>query len=159
MNQCELKQIQYNFTTRLSLCHKPEKSLYLCILMVKNFDLANFDFLIHQFAMSKVNDIGLHSCIISIRNYCGKHSDHFLVTLSQSTVKFSLFDHDMKVNYLNWLPNRPFTGGEKYNCMELVAETITTNSSISLISEGKVADSECSYTSCPVCRLEQTVRY
>ncbi|XP_023333066.1 uncharacterized protein LOC111704908 [Eurytemora carolleeae] len=63
-----------------------------------------------------------------------------------------------QVNYLNWLPNRPFTGGEKYNCMELVAETITTNSSISLISEGKVADSECSYTSCPVCRLEQTVR-
>ena len=57
------------------------------------------------------------------------------------------------------MKNRPYIGGERYNCLELVAEFSATNTTRSLVGGGSVADSECSrYLSCPVCRVENKSR-
>jgi len=44
------------------------------------------------------------------------------------------------VSYLNWLPNRPYTGGDKYNCLQIIAELDTANTSTTLLNQAKVGD-------------------
>ena len=64
------------------------------------------------------------------------------------------------MSYLDWLPNRPYTGGDKYNCLQITAELYTTNRSTALLNQAKVGDYECfDFEACSVCRVENTVRY
>jgi len=64
------------------------------------------------------------------------------------------------VSYLNWLPNRPYTGGDKYNCLQIIAELDTANTSTTLLNQAKVGDAEClDFEACSVCRVDHNVRY
>ena len=60
---------------------------------------------------------------------------------------------NLRVDFLPWLPNHPYAGGFKYNCM------IGSQSKNGTQDEMKIFDEECSNsnTVCPLCRIDAPV--
>ena len=65
----------------------------------------------------------------------------------------------IKVEFLNWAPNRPYLGGTKYNCLEYEIIGTPTNLSTSDVSIAHVGDSECAVQPiCGLCHIDLPVR-
>merc|ERR1740128_194786 len=58
-----------------------------------------------------------------------------------------------KVNFLPWLPNRPYAGSTKYNCLSVEMELQDTGSTLTSIINAKTADEECLLIVCAVCQI------
>ena len=58
-----------------------------------------------------------------------------------------------------WAINRPYKGGDLYNCLVIDATMTETSDPHYDIGEVTVKDEECIISYCPVCRLDKKVRH
>ena len=66
--------------------------------------------------------------------------------------------YDLKVRYLKWAENRPYPGGTEYNCLYIMVDLKTFNSTKPGISEVLVGDERCQRIFCGLCHVDEPVR-